>query len=50
MKKSLFNWIFAIIAVHLLKKGLNTSIGAFLIPLFLVAYLIWLFSGMPGVK
>ena len=50
MRKSLFNLLFAFIAVGALKKGLKTSIGAIVIPIFFIVYLLWFFSGMPGVK
>jgi len=41
MKKSLIGWLFAIIAVGLLKKGMSTPIGAILIPIFFVIYMVW---------
>lgn len=50
MKKSLMGWVFAFVAVGLLKKGMNTPIGAILIPIFFIGYLIWVFSGMPGLE
>jgi hypothetical protein len=50
MKKSLIGWLFAFVAVGLLKKGMSTPIGAILVPLTFIAYFIWFFSGMPGVK
>ena len=50
MKKSLIGWLFAIIAVSFLNKALKTPIGAILVPLAFIAYFIWFFSGMPGVK
>ena len=34
-------WVFAFVAVGLLKKGMSTPIGAILIPLFFVIYMVW---------
>jgi hypothetical protein len=50
MKKSLIGWLFAFIAVGAVKNGMKTPIGAILIPLFFIVYLLWFFSGMPGLK
>ena len=50
MKKSLSQWLFAFAVAGLISRGLKTPIGAILIPLFFIAYFIWLYMGMPGLE